>query len=68
MNNHLIKINGRRADLFPKRNATVSHGPYGLIQIEGDNRTIYVNSNGLFDKCGQKINTREAMKSLDLEK
>ena len=59
---------GRFEGLFPKRNVAVSHGPYGLIQIEGDNRTIYVNSNGLFDKCGQKINTREAMKSLDLEK
>jgi hypothetical protein len=68
MNNHLIKINGRRVDLFPKRNATVSHGPYGLIQIDGGNRTIYVNSNGLFDRCGKKINLTEAMKSLDLEK
>jgi len=54
-------------DLFRKRKATVSHGPYGLIQIEGGNRTIYVNSNGLFDKYGQKINITEAMKSLDLE-
>ena len=68
MNNHLIKINGRRVDLFPKRNVTVSHGPYGLIQIEGGKRTIYVNSNGLFDRCGTKINLTQAMKSLGLEK
>ena len=63
-----MKMNNHFEDLFPKRNVTVSHGPYGLIQIEGGKRTIYVNSNGLFDRCGTKINLTEAMKSLDLEK
>lgn len=41
----------------------VANGPYGLIRV-GD---VYVNSNGLFSKTGEKVSTKTAKKLLGLD-
>ena len=42
---------------------TVTNGPYGLIRV-GD---IYFNSNGIFNKLGEKISTRKAKQIIKLK-
>jgi hypothetical protein len=55
-NTHLRSIN----------KAQISEGPYGMIAINVNGKSILVNANGIFDKYGAHIRTSEAKDILGL--
>ncbi len=50
--------------LFPKLDAKVSIGPYNLIELKTEAFKIYFNSNGVFDKYGEKITSNSVIKMM----
>jgi len=46
--------------------AKVSEGPYGMIAINVNGKTILVNAHGIFDHYGKHIRTIEAKDILGL--
>jgi hypothetical protein len=46
--------------------AKISEGPYGMIAINVNGKSILVNTNGTFDKYGARISTSEAKYLLGL--
>ena len=55
-NTHLRSIN----------KAQISEGPYGMIAINVNGKSILVNTNGIFGKYGARIRTSEAKDLLGL--
>ena len=60
-------MRGKQNDLFPIVDVKVSVGPYGLIELAGENRTFFVNSNGLFDARGHKVTCGSVKKGLGID-
>ena len=50
--------------LFPKLDGTVRIGPYNLIELKTESFKIYFNSNGVFNKYGQKITSNSVIKMM----
>ena len=50
--------------LFPKLDGKVSIGPYNLIELKTEAFKIYFNSNGVFDKYGEKITSNSVIKMM----
>jgi hypothetical protein len=52
--------------IFPQTEVTASESAYGLIELKGENGTIYFNGNGIFDKHGERCSDMDAKKALGL--
>jgi len=52
--------NTQNKPLFPINKAKISEGPYGMIAINVNGKSVLVNTNGIFNNCGKHIRTSEA--------
>jgi len=56
----------KNTNLRSSNKAKISEGPYGMISINVNGKSILVNTNGIFDKYGARIRTGEAKDILGL--
>jgi hypothetical protein len=61
-----MKITKIDTHLRSSNKAKISEGPYGMIAINVNGKSILVNANGIFDKYGAHIRTSEAKDILGL--
>jgi len=52
--------NTQNKPLFSINKAKISDGPYGMIAINVNGKSILVNTNGIFNNCGKRIRTSDA--------